>query len=159
MGKHLEVTFSVDKPVPVAGAAGESNTVFCGNMGYRTEEWAVKEFFAAAGEVTRVRIAMDRETDRPKGFAHIEFADPAAAAKAVAELNGGNLDGRAVRLDLSATHRPAGAGGFNGGRGGFGGGRGGGDRGGRGGRGGFAFDSNKNANAGGIVAFAGTKMS
>jgi len=182
--KHLEVTFSVDKPVPVAGAAGESNTVFCGNMGYRTEEWAVKEFFAAAGEVTRVRIAMDRETDRPKGFAHIEFADPASAARAVAELNGGNLDGRAVRLDLSATHRPAGAGGFNGGRGGgggdrggrggfgggrgggdrggrggFGGGRGGGDRGGRGGRGGFAFDANKNANAGGIVAFAGTKMS
>jgi len=57
-------------------------------MGFRTEEWAVREFFGKVGEVTAVRIALDRETERPKGFCHVEFADPAAAAKAVAELNG-----------------------------------------------------------------------
>merc|ERR1711957_517226 len=114
--------------------------------GFRTEEWAVKEFFKSAGEVTTVRIAYDRETERPKGFCHVEFADPAAAAKAVAELNGYELDGRAVRLDLSAGRAAGGGGGDRGGRGG-----------GRGGRGGF--DANKNANQGGIVAFAGTKMS
>merc|ERR1711957_503096 len=151
---NLDVQFSGDRPGPggpTSGAAGESNTVFCGNMGFRTEEWAVKEFFKSAGEVTTVRIAYDRETERPKGFCHVEFADPAAAAKAVAELNGYELDGRAVRLDLSAG-RAAGGGGRGGG--GFGGGRGGGDRGGRGG-----FGANKNANQGGIVAFAGTKMS
>merc|ERR1711957_567749 len=151
---NLDVQFSGDRPGPggpTSGAAGESNTVFCGNMGFRTEEWAVKEFFKSAGEVTTVRIAYDRETERPKGFCHVEFADPAAAAKAVAELNGYELDGRAVRLDLSAG-RAAGGGGRGGG--GFGGGRGGRDRGGRGG-----FGANKNANQGGIVAFAGTKMS
>merc|ERR1711957_1137621 len=158
---NLDVQFSGDRPGPggpTSGAAGESNTVFCGNMGFRTEEWAVKEFFKSAGEVTTVRIAYDRETERPKGFCHVEFADPAAAAKAVAELNGYELDGRAVRLDLSAG-RAAGGGGRGGG--GFGGGRRGGDRGGRGGgRGGRGgFDANKNANQGGIVAFAGTKMS
>merc|ERR1711957_454975 len=171
---NLDVQFSGDRPGPggpTSGAAGESNTVFCGNMGFRTEEWAVKEFFKSAGEVTTVRIAYDRETERPKGFCHVEFADPAAAAKAVAELNGYELDGRAVRLDLSAGRAAGGrggggfgggrGGGDRGGRGGFGGGRGGGDRGGRGGgRGGRGgFDANKNANQGGIVAFAGTKMS
>ena len=172
---NLDVQFSGDRPGPggpTSGAAGESNTVFCGNMGFRTEEWAVKEFFKSAGEVTTVRIAYDRETERPKGFCHVEFADPAAAAKAVAELNGYELDGRAVRLDLSAGRAAGGAGGRGGG---FGGGRGGGDRGGRGGFGGGrggdrggrgggrggrgGFDANKNANQGGIVAFAGTKMS
>merc|ERR1711957_149758 len=75
---NLDVQFSGDRPGPggpTSGAAGESNTVFCGNM----------------------------------GFCHVEFADPAAAAKAVAELNGYELDGRAVRLDLSAG-RAAGGG-------------------------------------------------
>jgi RNA recognition motif-containing protein len=57
-------------------------------MGFRTEEWAVREFFKSAGEITAVRIAYDRETERPKGFCHVEFADPASATKAVAELNG-----------------------------------------------------------------------
>merc|ERR1711957_976433 len=106
---NLDVQFSGDRPGPggpTSGAAGESNTVFCGNMGFRTEEWAVKEFFKSAGEVPTVRIAYDRETEGPKGFCHVEFADP---AKAVAELNGYELDGRAVRLDLSAG-RAAGGG-------------------------------------------------
>merc|ERR1711957_921626 len=55
---NLDVQFSGDRPGPggpTSGAAGESNTVFCGNMGFRTEEWAVKEFFKSAGEVTTVR--------------------------------------------------------------------------------------------------------
>jgi nucleolin len=69
---------------------------------------------------------------RAKGFAHVQFSSPDGAKKAM-ELNGQELDGRGVRLDLSSSSR-----GGSGGRGGFGGGRGGfGDRGGRGGRGGF----------------------
>ena len=105
---------------------------------------------------------------RPKGFAHVEFDTP-EAAKSALELNGGDLDGRQLRLDLSTPSRRGGGfgGGFGGGnrgdRGGRGG-RGGFDRGGRGGRGGFGgrggrgaprggFDSVKNANKGNIVAF------
>jgi len=98
------------------------------------------------------------------------------------ELNGYDLDGRAVRLDLSQSRGGGGRGGrggfgggrgggrggfggdrggrggFGGGRGGFGGGRGGfGDRGGRGGRGGFPPRESINANKGNIVAFSGKK--
>ena len=91
------------------------------------------------------------EENRPKGFAHVEFED-AQSAKAALDLTGVDLDGRAVRLDLSAPSRGGGGGrgrgGFRGGssrggdRGGFRGGFRGGDRGGfrggdRGGRGGF----------------------
>lgn len=75
---------------------------------------------------------------RAKGFAHVQFSSPDAAKKAM-ELNGVELDGRAVRLDLSTSGRggSGGRGGFRGGdRGGRGGFRGG-DRGGFGGRGGF----------------------
>jgi len=121
------------------GGDGEANTVFVGNLGFRTEQWSIEEFFKSAGTVTQVRIAMD-EDGRPRGFAHVEFGSGAEATAAMA-LAGQELDGRAVRLDLSQSRRGGGGGrgggrgfGDRGGRGGgFGGGRGFGDRGGRGG--------------------------
>ena len=137
---------------PQAGAGGEAggeiNTVFVGNLGFRTEQWAIEEFFKSAGNITQVRLGMDEE-GRPRGFAHVEFATAAEATAAMA-FAGQELDGRAIRLDLSASRRGGGGGGrgaprgggrgFGGDRGGgrgggFGGGRGGGfgDRGGRGG--------------------------
>jgi nucleolin len=90
-GAYIDVQFSGDKPGAAegtaSGTAGESNTVFCGNCSFRTEEWAIKQFFEQIGEVAAVRIAMNDE-GRPKGFAHIEFANAADAAKAVQDLNG-----------------------------------------------------------------------
>ena len=47
---------------------------------FRTEEWAIKQFFERVGKVAAARIAMNDE-GRPKGFAHIEFANAADAAK------------------------------------------------------------------------------
>lgn len=104
-GACIEVQFSGDKPQPggaTSGAAGESKTVFCGNLGFRTTEDTIRQFFEQCGEVATVRIAKNPEDDRPRGFCHIEFIDPASASKAVAELNGYEIEGRAVRLDLSA---------------------------------------------------------
>lgn len=117
-----------------------------GNLGFRTTEDAIYQFFGECGKVTQVRIAQG-EDGRPRGFAHVEFDSPESAKKAM-EFNGYDLDGRAVRLDVSASRGSGGRGGRGGdrggrgGRGGFGGGRGsfGGDRGGfRGGRGGRGF--------------------
>lgn len=171
---------------PTSGVAGESDTVFCGNLGFHTTEDAVWEFFGQAGTVKSVRIAMG-EDGRPRGFCHVEFEEPAGAQKAM-ELQGQLLDGRGVRLDLSQNNRRGGrgggfggggrgggfgggrGGGFGGGRGGgFGGGRGGGfgggrggrggDRGGRGGRGGFANSAVVAANKGSMQQYTGTKIS
>jgi nucleolin len=144
-GSNIEVMFSKATPASaVAGgaAAGEANTVFCGNLGFRTTEETIRYFFEQCGTVQAVRIAKDAETERPRGFAHIEFAAPADAAKAVATLVGQEIEGRTIRLDLcvSKPRAPGGGrgGGFGGGRGGgrgggFGGGRGGGYGGGNGG--------------------------
>ena len=110
-------------------------TVFVGNLGFRTEQWAIEEFFKGCGNIKGVRIALG-EDERPRGFAHVEFETNAEAQEAM-KLAGGMIDGRAVRLDLSQTRsRGGGGGGRGGGRGGgFGGGRGGGFGGGRGGGG------------------------
>jgi nucleolin len=188
-GRDISVEFSGSKPGaegPVSGAPGESNCIFCGNIGFYTTEETIRAFFGQKGEVTAVRIAMG-EDGRARGFCHVEFATPAEATAAMS-LNGQEIDGRGVRLDLSANKRSGpsggrggfggGRGGFGGGRGGFGGGRGFGDRGGRGGfgggrgfgdrggRGGFGggrggrggFNSAAvNENKGNIVAFQGKK--
>lgn len=134
MGRSITVEFSQKKEAGAdrpSGQAGVANTIFCGNIGFHTQEQTIWDFFGQSGKIAKVRIAMG-EDGRARGFCHIEFEDPADASKAM-ELNGHEIDGRAIRLDLSAPRTGGG-----GGRGGFGGGRGGGFRGGdRGGRGGF----------------------
>lgn len=145
-GRQIQVEFSGNKGGDSRrdnnGAGNEeSSTLFVGNMGFRTNENTIRDFFARAGGVTQVRIAEDHD-GRPRGFCHVEF-ETHEQAKAALKFQGEEIDGRACRLDLSAKRSGGDRGGFRGGRGGFGdrggfrGGRGG-DRGGfRGGRGGY----------------------
>lgn len=119
-----------------SAAPGESDTLFVGNVGFYTEEQAIRDFFASSGNVMEVRFATNPEDGRRKGFCHVQFETPAQAAEAL-KCNGMELEQRALRLDLSAKKDRGGRGGGFGG-GGRGGGRGGGFGGGRGGgRGGF----------------------
>jgi cold-inducible RNA-binding protein len=107
------------------------NRLFVGNLSFGTTQAAIEQAFSAVGEVTEVALPTDRESGRPRGFAFITMASAEAAAKAIAELNGMELDGRAIRVDEAQERAPRGGGG------GFGGGGGGGFGGGGGGRGGF----------------------
>src|ERR1017187_10719744 len=120
--------------------------LFVGNMSFQTTESELRSMFEPFGQVTRVHIAMDRETGRARGFAFVEMQNDAEAARAIAGLDGKEVGGRNLKVNEA---RPKSASG--GPRGGFGGGgdrggdRGGGrdrDRGGRGGpqEGGRFFD-------------------
>ena len=68
---------------PTSGVAGESDTIFCGNLGFNTTEDAIWEFFGQAGTVKTVRIATNPEDGRPRGFCHVEFEEPAGAQAAM----------------------------------------------------------------------------
>jgi len=112
--------------------------LFVGNMSFQTTEADLRALFEPFGQITRVHIAMDRETGRARGFAFIEMPNDAEAAKAIAGLDGKEVGGRNLKVN-EARPKAASGGGPRGG-GGFGGG-GGGDRDrdrdrGRGGRGG-----------------------
>lgn len=79
--RQIKCEFSGQKPQmggPTSGQPGESDTIFCGNLGFHTSEDAIYEFFGQAGSVKNVRIAMNEE-GRPKGFCHVEFNSPADA--------------------------------------------------------------------------------
>ena len=123
--------------------------LFVGNLSFNTSEETLRAAFAANGrQVREVSIMTDRATGQPRGFAFVEMGSQADAQAAIQELNGKDLDGRAINVN-EARERSSGGGGGGGygggGGGGYGGGGGGGyggggggegGRGGRGGRGG-----------------------
>lgn len=89
--------------------------LFVGNMSFQTTESDLRTLFEPFGEITRIHMVHDRETGQPRGFAFVEIADDAEAAKAISTLNGKEVAGRALKVN-EATPRPdrggSGGGGF-----------------------------------------------
>ena len=106
--------------------------IFVGNLSFQTTQDELHAAFAQYGNVDRVNIVTDRDTGQPRGFAFVEMPDQQAAETAIQQLNGAEMNGRALNVN-EARPKPAGGGfGGGGGRGGRGGNRGGGGGGGRG---------------------------
>jgi cold-inducible RNA-binding protein len=104
-----------------------SNKMFVGNLSFNTTENDLQDAFAAHGTVTEVNLMMDRETGRPRGFGFVTMSNAEEAQNAIAALNGKQVDGRALTVNVAKPReeRPAGGGG---GRREYGGGGGGGGR-------------------------------
>ncbi len=101
--------------------------IFVGNLNYDTNEQGLRDFFGEKWSVVEVRIIVDRDTGRSRGFGFVELDNDESAAAAIEALDGSELDGRRVSL-REAYDRPrrggGGGGGFDGGyrgrgRGGF----------------------------------------
>src|SRR6266478_691324 len=105
--------------------------LFVGNMSFQTTEGDLRTLFEPFGQITRVHIAMDRETGRARGFAFVEMANDAEAAKAISGLDGKEVGGRNLKVNEA---RPKTEGGPPRGPKNFGGPGGGGGRGKGGGR-------------------------
>src|SRR5579871_5765236 len=111
--------------------------LYVGNLSYNTTELELREAFGQAGTVTDAKVVMDRETGRPRGFAFVEMSSDQEAQAAIEQLNGREVDGRAIAVNEAQERGGGGGGGGRGGRGGGGGGgRGGGGGWGGGGGGG-----------------------
>ncbi|MGA3097417.1 MAG: RNA-binding protein [Bryobacteraceae bacterium] len=94
--------------------------IFVGNLDFSATESSIRSLFEQHGAVDRVNLVTDRDTGRSRGFAFVEMADSAEADKAIAALNGVEVNGRALNVNEA---RPK-TGGGGGGRGPGGGGRG-----------------------------------
>lgn len=78
-----------------------SKKLFIGGLAWGTTEDGLKEAFAGFGELSEVKIVTDRETGRSRGFGFVSYVDDANAERAMAELNGTDLDGRTIRVDMA----------------------------------------------------------
>src|SRR5262252_9504402 len=109
--------------------------LYVGNLSYNVTEGELRDVFAEGGRnVVEVKIVMDRDTGRPRGFAFVEMGSDDEASQAIQTLSGREIQGRAINVSEARARAPR-AGGFGGGGGGFGGGGGG--YGGGGGGGGY----------------------
>src|SRR5437879_9120206 len=80
--------------------------LFVGNMSFQTTEGELRALFEPFGQITRVHVAMDRETGRARGFAFVEMPNDEEAAKAIAALNGKEVGGRDRKSTrLNSSHR------------------------------------------------------
>ena len=114
-----------------------STKLFVGNLSFKITENDLQDAFAAYGSVVETNLMMDRMSGRPRGFAFVTMGSEEEAQKAIEALNGKELDGRALTVNVARPReeRPPGGGGGGGSRGprrDYGGGGGGGGGGGRG---------------------------
>ena len=84
--------------------------IFVGNLDFATTDSSVRSMFEQYGTVERVNLVTDRDTGRPRGFGFVEMSDTAAGDRAIAGLNGTNVDGRALNVNEARPKTPGGGG-------------------------------------------------
>eukprot|EP00440_Ansanella_granifera_P046969 gb/GFBE01050863.1/.p1 GENE.gb/GFBE01050863.1/~~gb/GFBE01050863.1/.p1 ORF type:complete len:389 (+),score=79.76 gb/GFBE01050863.1/:1-1167(+) len=93
-------------PAPLSASC----SIFVGNVPYDAQEDELKELFSKVGNVTSVRLVLDKDTKTPRGYAFADFADPASVQAAVDKLNHVEYNGRKLRIDAAERelHNPYG---------------------------------------------------
>lgn len=94
-----------------------SKTLFVGNLAFEMSDADLNKLFRDVRNVIDVRVAIDRRTGQPRGFAHADFVDVESAVKGLEALQGQEVYGRKLRLDFSLdkSRSPRGDGGSSGG--------------------------------------------
>jgi RNA recognition motif-containing protein len=89
--------------------------IYVSNLSFNVQDEDLREFFAEYGEVTSAKVITDKFTNRSRGFGFVEMADDEAAKKAIAELNGGVVEGRTINVTEAKPREERPAGGSGGG--------------------------------------------
>jgi RNA recognition motif-containing protein len=110
-----------------------ASKLYVGGLAYSTTSEGLREFFAQSGNVLSATVITDRFSGQSRGFGFVEMNSAEDAQNAIAQINGRELDGRRITVEISNPQAPR-SGGGGGGRPGGGGGRPGGGRPGGGGR-------------------------
>jgi RNA recognition motif-containing protein len=100
--------------------------IYVSNLSFNVQDEDLREFFAEYGEVSSAKVIMDKFTNRSRGFGFVEMPDNAAAQKAIKELDGATVEGRAIKVsEAKPREERSNTGGGGGNRRPYGGGGGG----------------------------------
>jgi RNA recognition motif-containing protein len=89
--------------------------IYVSNLSFAVQDEDLRGFFAEYGDVSSAKVIMDKFTNRSRGFGFVEMPDSAAAQKAIKELDGATVDGRAIRVNEARPKEERGGGDRNGG--------------------------------------------
>lgn len=82
-----------------------STNIYVGNLSYNTNEADLENLFGEHGEVTSAAVIKDRDTGRSRGFGFVEMANDDEAETAIAAINGADLDGRQLKVNVAKPRR------------------------------------------------------
>jgi len=88
--------------------------LYVGGLSYSVTDAQLQQLFASHGTVETAKVVMDRYTDRSRGFGFVEMSTQEEAEKAISSLNGTQLDGRSLTVNLSKPRESDGRGGGGG---------------------------------------------
>jgi len=91
-----------------------SKKLFAGGLSWNTNDEGLRQAFEPFGEITEAEVITDRDTGRSRGFGFITFVNGDDADRAVAEMDGTELDGRTIRVNEAQAKKPGGGGGGRG---------------------------------------------
>ena len=91
-----------------------NNKLYVGNLSYSVRDEQLQDAFSAYGQVNSAKVLMDRDSGRSKGFGFVEMDSDAEAQAAIDGLNGRDLDGRALTVNVARPMEPR-SGGYGGG--------------------------------------------
>lgn len=83
----------------------QKNKMYVGNLPYSMTDEGLKGLFAEFGEVTDAKVIMDKFTNRSKGFGFVTMSDDASATKAIDAMNGKEVEGRAIVVNVARPMR------------------------------------------------------
>jgi len=87
-----------------------SKRVFVGGLAWATEESGLRAAFERFGAISDCKVVLDRDTGRSRGFGFITFDDAGAADQAIEEMDGTELDGRRLTVNVAQERAPRGGG-------------------------------------------------
>ena len=96
-----------------------SKKLFVGSLSWDTNDEGLRNAFSPHGEISEAIVISDRDSGRSRGFGFVTFDDDESADKAVAALNGTELDGRTIKVDVAQAKQRSNGGGGGGGGGGW----------------------------------------
>lgn len=82
-----------------------SANIYVGNLTFSTNDADLEHMFSEYGEVTKAQVITDRDTGRSRGFGFIEMASTEEGQKAISALNGKDVDGRQLTVNLAKPRR------------------------------------------------------
>lgn len=83
----------------------QKNKLYVGNLPYSVNDASLQEMFAASGEVVEAKVISDKFSGRSKGFGFVTMKDEAAAQKAIADMDGKEIEGRPVKVNVARPMR------------------------------------------------------
>lgn len=83
-----------------------SKKLYVGNLPYSTTDQTLVDAFSQCGTVESAKVIMDRDSGRSKGFGFVEMSSSSEAATSISQLNGTQMDGRAINVSEAKPQAP-----------------------------------------------------